>query len=223
MSKQQAWSYSSLTAYETCPWRYYLTKVAKTVVEPQTDATLWGNRVHKAFEHRIGDGLPFTDELSHYEPIAQTILTRAKGKTVATEQKIALNNSFREVKYFDKSVWLRAVLDLSIERGTKATIIDYKTGKKVHDTQQLQLSAAVYFATRPWIDEITNVFIWLKTGEISKEKFVKEDAPGIWNEFIPRVNRLQQSIDLDKFPKRPSGLCRAWCPVGKAKCEHCGE
>ena len=71
MNKEQAWSYSSLGAFETCPWRWYLTKISKEIVEPQTDATLWGNRVHKAFEHRISNGTPFTPELEGYANTAE--------------------------------------------------------------------------------------------------------------------------------------------------------
>ena len=44
------WSYSSLQAFETCPRRFYLTRIAKLASEAQTQATLWGNEVHKALE-----------------------------------------------------------------------------------------------------------------------------------------------------------------------------
>ena len=45
MSKPFAWSYSALGAFETCPHRYMVTRVTKAITEPQTEATLWGNRV----------------------------------------------------------------------------------------------------------------------------------------------------------------------------------
>ena len=44
MEPKHPWSYSALTAYETCPKRYQLTRVTKQVVEPQNEATKWGKR-----------------------------------------------------------------------------------------------------------------------------------------------------------------------------------
>ena len=221
MSKPVAWSYSSLTSFEGCPHRWAEVRIFKRITEPQTEHTLWGNRVHKAFEDRIGRGAPFTKELEQYGPIAARIAEKAKGCTVATEQKIAMTKDFKETAYFAKDVWLRTILDLSIEKGTRAVIIDYKTGKKNPDSAQLQLSAATYFATRPWIDRITNTFLWLQSGETTTETFERDDAHKIWQDFIPRVSRLEQAVELQKFPKRPSGLCRAWCPVHT--CEHNGK
>ena len=222
MAKPFAWSYSSLSSFEQCPWRWYLTRIAKTASEKQTSATLYGNQVHKAFELRIRDGTPFSPEFAGFEPIAKTIADGTRGKTVETEQKIALNKDLREVKYFASDVWLRNIMDLSVEKGVKAVVIDYKTGKKTPDSQQLALSSAVYFARAPWIKEVKNIFVWLKTGETTVETFEHDQAPAIWNTFHPRVRRIEEAIALDKFPKRPSGLCREYCPVGKKLCEHCG-
>ena len=104
MAKPFAWSYSSLSSFEQCPWRWYLTRIAKTASEKQTSATLYGNQVHKAFELRIRDGTPFSPEFAGFEPIAKTIADGTRGKTVETEQKIALNKDLREVKYFASDV-----------------------------------------------------------------------------------------------------------------------
>ena len=52
------WSYSSLNAWEQCPRRYHLTRIAKVISEPQTEATLHGNEVHKALENAVGKALP---------------------------------------------------------------------------------------------------------------------------------------------------------------------
>lgn len=221
MSKEQAWSYSALTSYETCPWRYYETKIAKSIQEPQTEATLYGNRVHKALELRVGNGSALPEEMKQFEPIAAKLVAAAQDKRIGCEQKMALNRDLHKRTWFDKDVWVRGIIDVSIEGGDKLFIGDYKTGKKTPDSAQLKLTAAMSFATKPWINHITNAFIWLKTGDVTKETFTRDDVPAIWNEFMPRVSRLQESVQLNKFPKRPSGLCRNWCPV--KTCEHCGK
>ena len=65
-----------------------------------------------------------------------------------------------------------------------------------------------------------------KPGEaaaLAIETYVREDAPDIWAEFAGRVARIEHAIKVDVFPKRPSGLCRRHCSVGRRLCEHCGK
>jgi hypothetical protein len=43
--------------------------------------------------------------------------------------------------------------------------------------------------------------------------FQREDVPKIWQEFAPRVQRLELAHQENRWPKKPSGLCRKHCPV----------
>lgn len=221
MNKSVAWSYSALDAFETCPHRYFKTKVEKSVIEPQTEATKWGNLVHKALELRVRDGTPLPEGMDKFEPTAAKIANIAQGKKLGTEQKLALTKDFKETTFFARDVWLRSILDVYIENGSRAFLGDYKTGKKNPNSEQLQLSAAVFFATRPWVKEITTTFLWLQSNEVTAEQFTQEDTPAIWQNFLPRVKRLEEAVALNKFPQRPSGLCRGWCPVHS--CPHNGK
>lgn len=223
MSNPVAWSYSSLTAFETCPKRYYLTKVSKQVKEPQTEATLWGNQVHKALEYRLVKRQPLPENMSMFEPIAAKVATKAQGAKLEAEQKMALTKSFTPTSWFAKDVWVRGITDFTITKGDKVFIGDWKTGKPTPESAQLKLTAAMTMHQKPYINTVINAFVWLKTGEITHEVFTREDIPTIWQEFTPRVQRLEEAMDGNKWPARPSGLCRKWCPVGKSLCEHCGE
>lgn len=223
MNKPLAWSYSALTAFETCPKRYYLTKVSKQVVEPQTEATLWGNKVHKALEMRITTQQPLPVSMSNFEPVAATVVKRAQGGKIEAEQKMALTKAFRPTTFFAKDVWVRGITDFTIQKGSTLFIGDWKTGKPTPESAQLRLTAAMTFAHKPHVKEIVNAFVWLKTGGITAERFTREDVPAIWQEFMPRVQRMEIALAENKFPARPSGLCREWCPVGKKLCEHCGK
>ena len=68
------WSYSALTAYETCPRRYWHTRVAKDVIEPETQALTWGNAVHKALELRAKENKPLPTGMEHWEPLIAKII-----------------------------------------------------------------------------------------------------------------------------------------------------
>lgn len=220
MELKKAWSYSQLTAYETCPKRFELTRVSKVVKEPQTEATIWGNQVHKALELFAAEGKPLPKELKKYERYVEKILS-LEGKRVV-EERIALDRNFRPTKWMAKDVWVRGIIDIGVVGSEKAYLLDWKTGKRKPDNDQLKLFAALAFAVYPWIDKVTTGFIWLKTGEFDKEVFTREQLPEIWNEFMPRLQRLAISYEENKWTAKPSGLCRNWCPVGKQNCEFCG-
>jgi len=217
---KSAWSYSALTAFETCPRRYYLTRVSKEVKEPQTDATIWGNKVHKALELFAKGEKPLPPDLQEYGRYVRKFLDR-EGKRVV-EEKVALDKNLRPTKWFAKDVWVRGVIDLGVVGSERAYLLDWKTGKRKPDSDQLKLFAALAFAKYPWIDSAVTGFVWLKEKKFDKEVFTRDQVTEIWGEFLPRLSRLAESYEQDRWVPKPSGLCRNWCPVGQKLCEFCG-
>jgi hypothetical protein len=199
-----------------------LTKISKVVQEPQSEAMKWGNEVHKALELRVTINKPLPETMQSYEPIAASIIKKAEGGKLQAEQKMAINSRYIPTTWFAKDVWVRGITDVQITKGSKMFIGDYKTGKPDEGSAQLKLTAAMAMHHNPKVNTVINTFVWLKTGTTTTETFTREDIPTIWQEFAPRVQRLEHAVADNKFPARPSGLCRAWCPVGKANCEHCG-
>lgn len=216
-----AWSFSSLSAFETCPLRYKLTRVTKVVQEPQSEAMLWGNRVHKALEERVRDGTPLPATLAGYESISAKIA--GSGGSVVVEQKLTVNENFQPTSWFAKDAWCRGIVDVGVIGSTSAVILDWKTGNRKVDLDQLKLFAGMAFAHYPEIKTVKTGFVWLKENTIDKEEFTREQIGEIWGEFLPRVARLNQAFETGRWQPKPSGLCRSWCPVGKSNCEFCGK
>ncbi len=221
MSKPPAWSYSSLTKFETCPKQYYHVKVAKDVVEAPTEATTWGSKVHEQLEKRVRDGTPLPESAAGFERIASLIADHGGMKLV--EQQIAINSALQPTGWFADDAWCRGIVDVGVIAGKNGVLLDYKTGKRRPESSQLKLFAALAFASYPELQVVHTGFVWLKHNAVDKEKFTREDVPVIWQEFIPRVQRLERAYEEDKFPPKPSGLCEAWCPVPKHKCEFSGR
>ena len=97
MSSMPPWSHSTLTAYETCPRRYYLTKVTREIKEPQTEATTWGNEVHKALEERARDGKPLPVAIKNYEPLVNSITSMDGQKLV--EERMAIDKNLKPTQW----------------------------------------------------------------------------------------------------------------------------
>jgi hypothetical protein len=118
MSKPIAWSYTALTAFETCPKQFYHTRVAKDVPNPPGEAALWGQRVHKGLEDRVKDKTPLPPSLSGYEALAAKF-DNAPG-TVIVEQQICIDKNMQPTEWFSKTAWCRGVIDVGVINGPKA-------------------------------------------------------------------------------------------------------
>lgn len=210
-----AWSFSALEAYETCPARYYHTRVVKDVADPPGEEAQWGTRVHKVLEDRIKTGEPITGTLASYEPYAAALA--ALPGTIHAEQQVALDKDLKQTTWFSKTVWVRAVIDVAVDNGTVLRLFDYKTGKRKPDSQQLKLSAAIGFSIYPEAMVTQTAFLWLKDKVVDQEVYTREQTGEIWSTFMPRVQRLEAALVSGTFPEKPSGLCRRWCPVRQCK------
>ncbi len=214
-----AWSYSALTAFEQCPKKYAATRIFKLYKEPESEAMLYGQRVHKSLEMRVKAGAILPDDVKHLEPTVAKLLTVGECRP---EERYALDKSFRTTDYFDKPttmpdhrVWLRIVIDLQVmlKQAPIALLIDYKTGKVKEDLDQLKLFAATMFAMHPHLKECRTGYLWTAQNQMQTQRFERDEAPVIWREFMPRVARMENAVKTNAYPANPSGLCKAHCPV----------
>jgi hypothetical protein len=218
MTKPIAWSHSVLDSFETCPRRHYLTKVAKTVQQdPPSQEVQWGRDVHKALENRLDGKAPLPASMAHYEGMVN-VLTSKHGNRL-NETKFSIDKNYKPCGWRDPSTWCRVIVDTGIVGTTSAFLADWKTGKRKPNSDQLKLSAAVGFAHYPFLESIHTAFIWLKDKKVDSEMFKREQVDTIWNEFLPRVKRLELAHQTNAWQPKPSGLCGKWCPVTKQHCE----
>lgn len=210
----KAWSYSALTSYEMCPKRYWHLNVQKDVREAKSEHQDWGTSVHSAMEKRIKSGTPLPLGMKQWEPLV-TPLVNLPGETVV-EQKLALDVDFQPSAWFGPAVWVRCVIDAAFIRNKHAMLIDWKTGKRKSDDDQLALMAGVVFAQLPDIETVDSAFCWLQEKPINafdRTTFQRSDVPAIWERFLRRYNAFADAHKTVNFPPKPSGICKRFCPV----------
>ena len=217
MPSMPPWSHSTLTSYETCPRRYYQTKVSREIKEPPTEATKWGNTVHQALENRARDGVPLPEVMQSYEPIVSKIISLDGRRLV--EERMSVDKNFNVTEW--ATSWCRGIVDIGIIGLKSGFLFDWKTGKRKVDSDQLKLMALLAMHTYPYIDKVKTGFVWLKDNKLDSEVFTREQVPIIWREFLPRVKRLENAYDKNKWEPKPSGLCKGWCPC--TSCEFNGK
>jgi len=215
------WSYSSLTAFETCPRRFKATRITKEAHEAQTDATTHGNEVHKAIELHMKNTAYLPEKYASYLPLVEKVRRTPGNKLV--EFKFALTQAFKPTEFFARDAWCRGVIDFAVVQPESAVVLDWKTGKVKDDHDQLKMFAATTFANHPYLKKVKTGYVWLAHNVLTSETFEKTDTPGIWQEFLPRVQRMIHAADKDDFPPKPSGLCTSWCPLTRKQCEFSGR
>jgi hypothetical protein len=214
----RAWSYSQLKSFELCPKNWAAYTYYKNVRDKDNDFTTYGKDVHKALELRVKKDKPLPLDLKHHEAAVQRFVSSVPNGRAMTEVRIGIDKAFNQVDFFASTVWCRAVIDLIVYNDDVALIVDWKTGKVRPDFDQLDLMAAMAFCLIPTLKGVVGKFYWTKEKDVTSKKYPAAEIKNIWQGFLPRVARFQQSIRQEEFPARPNFKCRSFC--GVSACQH---
>lgn len=214
-----AHSHSAMDTFETCPKKYFEEKITKRAKFTESEASVYGKEVHKAFELYVKNGTPLPFGMQHYAQYLDKF--KAAPGTKLVEQRMAINRQFESTGYFDDDVWFRGQGDLIILNSPSAIVVDYKTGKIKDSFQQLDLMAATTFCLDNTIEHITAIFFWTKGRKMTTKKYARADTMDIWATFINKTKRLELAIKTSDFPAKPGYLCKEYCNA--TSCPYNGE
>lgn len=211
-------SYSSIKMFENCPKRYFHQRIEKSVKDEGNAVTAYGERIHKALELRLGEETPLDREAKQYEALCQGIARKVGDGVLTVEEEMTLNQSLEPTGWWDSDAWLRSKIDVLVRKGSKATMFDWKTGKRRPDFDQLELFALQVFKHYPEVEQVKTTFIWLKESAMDYETYTRDDEPALWRKLLAKIKRIEGAAEHDNWPAKPSGLC-GWCPC-KNFCEY---
>lgn len=219
--KPISWSFSALEQFRNCPKQYQEVRVLKNFKEEYTDERRWGDRVHKALaDYLMGAIVVLPEGMT----VWQTIADQFKGLTgtLYAENQFAIDAGFKPCNWKDwDNAWLRGIVDALWINGTVAKAIDWKTGKRKPNSDQLALFALLVFCHFPQVQTVRTMFVWLKTADKDREDFTREDIPRLWSLFTNDLQRLKNCMETNTWIPKTSGLCSAWCPV--VTCQYNGK
>lgn len=95
---------------------------------------------------------------------------------------------------------------------TELMIPTHNTGKRRPDPMQLELFALQAFAHYPDVKTVKSTYFWVKDNATDSAMYKRNEAGPMWNKLLAKINRIEQSLETDNWPARPSGLCR-FCPA----------
>jgi hypothetical protein len=213
------WSFSSLKTFQQCPKKYYHTKIAKDVVEPDTTATLYGKSAHTVAEEYIRDGKPVPPQFSYMQETLDSL--KAIPGEKHCEMMLGFTKGLEACEFHAPNVWWHGIADLVVinEEKKMAYSVDYKTSKNARyaDVKQLDLVATGIFAKFPKIERIKSALLFVVSKEFVKAEHHVEMVPKYVEKPARDVARIEAALENGVWNPVQGPLCR-FCSV--KQCEY---
>jgi len=210
----EAWSYSRLREYESCPAKAKYKFLDKIPEGEPGRAMARGARIHELAEAYLNaqraPKLPPELELFESEFKA---LRRAKA---TPESGFQFDASWTPLdEWFGDSVWCRVKTDAEYTKGKTCTIIDFKTGKQRpwHD-EQLDLYALAGLLKYPRVGTVIAELWYTDQGDITSARYDRTDEEEMRSLWSKRVAPMMGDVIFRPTPSR--NACQ-WCSFKKAK------
>jgi hypothetical protein len=206
---------TSLGTWLTCPRQFEAKYVTKEVVFQPSEASLYGDRIHKAMEDRIGKNTPLPSEAEHLEPVAAAVVAAPGYKLV--ERSLPVDRDGRACEWRERYYGGRA--DLVSLNGKTASVLDWKTGKYKRDNLQLTMLTSGVFAHYPEVKQVKAALVFLKTGDLHEITARRDGFKP--TEMMQQITDYEGAQRVGDYPPCRSGLCKQWCDV--LRCEFNGR
>jgi CRISPR/Cas system-associated exonuclease Cas4 (RecB family) len=214
------WSYSSLKTFEQCPKKYYHLRVVKDVKDEGSEATQYGQELHKAAEDYLKDNTPIPPKFAYIQQVVDAI------KEIPGEKHCELklgvkrtDTGYEPCGFFDKDVWWRGIGDVVVVQDDVAFSLDYKTSKnaKYADMKQLDILAAALFTHFPQIKKVKSALAFVVSNEFIHKEHFADMRDSYFATFEPELDRLATAEESGVWNTNTGPLCK-FCPVHH--CEH---
>ncbi len=209
MNKPLIGSYSMLNTFKNvCEHQFYRRYIKKDQPFVETEAMRWGNKVHKAFEERIGKGIVLPDDMLQWEHYA----TPFDHYDVYTELQLGINSQGAPVDYWADDVWFRGKLDAAVIVHDKALLTDWKTGSsRFEDSFQLKTNAFLLKRAFPALRTIVGRYVYLKENKLGT-MYTLDDFGMTWATILLLMTEIEKKKKSGEWTKKKSGLC-GYCSV----------
>lgn len=214
------WSFSSLTNYEACAYRFKLAKIDRLPEPPrkENDPLERGNREHDLFYRYVtgkvdslsastARGLTgFLPLFDHLRDLMQADKGEAEDDWIFDENWDVSDRG---------NAWLWSKLDFFAKDidANYGVVIDYKTGKSAYKAashvDQMTLYAGITALRYDWIERM-DVELWYVDEEITRTMtFTREEALRYIGRFQQRADRIYNDR---LFRANPNVQTCRWCP-----------
>lgn len=206
-AKPLVYSFTMLNTADNCLYKAFRQYVKKDIPYVESPEMKWGNEVHTAMEYRLG-GKPLPHNMIHWEPLVSVYADRK----ALGEMKVGVTRVGGPTGFFDKDVFLRGKIDVTLVKTQAAFIADWKTGNSKYESPfELEIQALMLRAARPTLQKIMGHYVWLKEDRIG-QPYDLSDVSATWARVNNKVEVIEDCMATGEWPKNKNPLC-GYCPV----------
>ena len=217
----EAWSYSRLKQYRTCPRQSKLAVIDKL---PRSGtpgpALVRGGEAH-TYLQSVTTGIAKPNR-REFRWATKQLLEIVGYHEFDVERQWAVTRRWEEAEWYARNTWLRVVIDfVAYDGDTRMMVVDHKTGKvrEEETLEQLSLYALVTLVIFPKLEEVVAA-AWFVDHELEiKATWERKQLPELKKYWLYESKKL---LADRSFAPSPSNVCR-WCDFSKAKggpCEY---
>lgn len=227
-----SWSFTGLDVFfNICPRKFAARWFYKTEIFEENEASIWGNRKHKADEMALkgqkevkekGKIITLEEDLVDWKYVNLFLEAQKGGAQLLVEKEIAINRQLKTVEWFAQDAWGRAKIDVGLIVGDDTLkIFDWKTGKEKYDEWQLRIFCLFAALAYPHLQRFEARYIWLKDDKISDAVILtRAELLPILEDTLSKVARMEEAWTNEIFQCKQNGLCKRYC--GVTDCPHHG-
>ena len=203
--KPFVYTFTNVNTYDICPRQMYARYVAKSVPFKSTPEMEFGNKVHTAFELRVGGGKPLPADMNQWEPFCAPL----DGLMPRVEVKMGITRDGRPTGFYDNDVFFRGKADVIVIQATAAFLPDWKTGKCREEPFELETNAMLTHVANPYLTSMTGAYVWLKENRMGMPHNLSNTS-GTWTYLNRKIAAIENSMQTNDWPEKKTPLC-AWC------------
>lgn len=211
-SFKDAWGFSKLDTYWTCPRKFKYQFIDK-IKDTGSAAMDRGSKIHEGIESWLNgwaQELPVEAQLHFAARLADL-----KASDFKAEAAWGFNHDWsKRPDWFGKDCWLRVKLDAHVINGKKGKVVDFKTGRyREPSKEQVELYAVGAFCVYPELEEVDAEFWYIDSGEVYTKTFFRAELPALKKKYEGYVAPIYADTN---WKPTPSNGCR-WCQHSKTK------
>lgn len=211
MSRPFNYSYSLISAFETCPYRMYREKVVKDIPFQQNAAAKWGSDCHDAMDKAIKANTLPEGRYSFLTPALQSVYNAANGVPIQSEHGYGVTEDLTPTTF--REGYLKGKLDCKYNPSPeKAVIVDWKVAAVKPEKYKLETDVFTYLLlkTEPEVKAVKSVLVWLKETDKAPPTVstkTRDDLNELEDTILGKIAFIERSLEFDNFPCKPNPFC----------------
>jgi hypothetical protein len=140
------------------------------------------------------------------------------GHRPLVEVSLAIKADGTPCNFWSDDAWFRGKVDVAalypapgVGEPAVAVILDWKTGKKREEPDELEIFGLLIKAAYPLVKQVNGYYIWLKEGKVGALHLLSETEAKL-AQLRRRTGQVEAAVKADFFPPIQGPLC-GWCPV----------